>query len=212
MMGWFSAVIERRTLIGWAIVAIVGAIATATLLALAGPSFADHSQKDYNDVADELAQLRQATAKYQDVNVALNDGYVEPGRCVPNMGRHFVHREDVLKANDFRVGVGGDPLQPEALLYVREATGEYKLVAVEWIVLYDTVTRVPNPETSLPTLVLGDVNESFHGPMPGHEPWPTREDPLRMMPWHYDLHAWIWKPNPGGPFDDFNAKVSCQRQ
>ena len=31
----------------------------------------------------------------------------------------------------------------------------------------------------------------FDGPMEGHEPG---------MPVHYDLHAWVWKRNPGGTF------------
>ena len=55
MMGWFSAVIESRTLRGWAIFAIVGAIAAATLLALVRPSFASHGPTDrYKDAEAEL--------------------------------------------------------------------------------------------------------------------------------------------------------------
>src|SRR5215207_9965727 len=68
MMGWFSAVIESRTLRGWAIVAIVGAIATVTMLALAGPSFAWHEDIDSvanKEVNKKLNELRKATDKYR---------------------------------------------------------------------------------------------------------------------------------------------------
>ena len=40
----------------------------------------------------------------------------------------------------------------------------------------------------------------FDGPMPGHDP---------TMPVHYDLHAWIYTPNPDGMFTPFNPLVSC---
>lgn len=29
------------------------------------------------------------------------------------------------------------------------------------------------------------------------------------MPWHYDLHVWIWTPNPNGDFAPFNPRVMC---
>src|ERR671911_2028034 len=102
MMGWFNAVIESRTLRGWAIVAILGAIATAMLLALTGPSF---GASDDTAAAQPitLKQLRQATVKYHDVNNAVADGYVAPnGGCVEPplaggaMGYHYVNRDDVV--------------------------------------------------------------------------------------------------------------------
>src|ERR671912_1398217 len=101
MMGWFSAVIERRTLLGWAIVAIVGAIATVTMLALAVPSFAYHEKivdpKENKEVNKKLNELRKATDKYR--VLSLSEGklpativdpddptnvYVKPERCVYN--------------------------------------------------------------------------------------------------------------------------------
>jgi hypothetical protein len=223
MMGWFSAVIERRTLLGWAIVAIVGAIAVATLLALARPSVADHGATDYEDVPAELEQLREATDKYHSVTQALKDGYVAPERCVSRpsggMGYHYVHQADVLKADDYRVGVGGDPLKPEAMLYEAKKNGELTLVGVEWIVRdEDQVITLGEP---VPQLVLGQVEpflvEPFHnpdGPMFGHEHWAGSPylGPDGLAGWqpiHFDLHAWIWKHNPDGLFEDWNPDVSC---
>ena len=36
--------------------------------------------------------------------------------------------------------------------------------------------------------------------MPGHTP---------TMGWHWDLHAWVWQPNPSGMFAEWNPKVQC---
>ena len=41
---------------------------------------------------------------------------------------------------------------------------------------------------------------TFDGPMPGHNP---------SMPWHFDLHAWLWAENPAGTFAMFNPTLSC---
>lgn len=43
---------------------------------------------------------------------------------------------------------------------------------------------------------------TFDGPMAGHGPG---------MPWHYDLHVWIWAHNPSGTFAQFNPapNVTC---
>jgi hypothetical protein len=229
MMGWFSAVIERRTLLGWAIVAIVGAIATATLLALARPSVASHGPTDrYKDAEAEFDQLREATGKYHNVQKALQDGYVAPTRrdgslnCVYNqtlkagMGYHFVHRQDILEGSPFEVGVGGDPLKPEAMLYETKKDGELTLVAVEWIVRdKDQIITLGEPG---PQLVLGNnIHEPFHtpnGPMAGHEYWAGSpyvgpDGQTEWQPIHFDLHAWIWKDNSRGVFDDWNLDVSC---
>jgi hypothetical protein len=29
------------------------------------------------------------------------------------------------------------------------------------------------------------------------------------MPWHYDLHVWLWEDNPTGLFAMFNPAISC---
>jgi hypothetical protein len=235
MMGWFNAVIESRTLRGWALVAILGAIATAMLLALVRPSVASHGPTDrYKDAEAYFDQLREATGKYHNVTKALQDGYVAPTRREPphslncvfdrtnvpsfgGMGYHFVHRQDILEGSPFEVGVGGDPMKPEAMLYETKKDGELSLVAVEWIVRSVDQTDVDpltNPQDQ-PQLVLGtNLQEPFHGPMAGHEYW--KDSPYtgpngqtEWQPIHYDLHAWIWKDNSRGVFDDWNPDVSC---
>jgi hypothetical protein len=50
-----------------------------------------------------------------------------------------------------------------------------------------------NPAPSL-------FGQTFQGPMPGHNP---------QMPWHYDLHVWLFESNPSGLFAPFNPAFSC---
>jgi hypothetical protein len=40
----------------------------------------------------------------------------------------------------------------------------------------------------------------FDGPMLGHEPG---------QPIHYDLHAWLFEPNPEGVMSPWNPRVTC---
>ena len=32
------------------------------------------------------------------------------------------------------------------------------------------------------------------------------------LPPFYQLHVWLWRPNPSGIFNDWNPKVSCRGQ
>jgi hypothetical protein len=38
---------------------------------------------------------------------------------------------------------------------------------------------------------------------------PDTGETKEWMPYHYDLHAWIWKDNSRGLFDDWNPSVKC---
>lgn len=132
----------------------------------------------------ELAQVRRATAKYKDVNVAIADGYLPTDHCVDQpgsgMGYHYIHPE---LASDLVT----DPLRPELMIYAPHRNG-LKLVAVEWF----------QPDLGQPHPSIFGV--PFDGPMDGHEPG---------MPVHYDLHAWIWFNNPDGVFTAWNPNISC---
>jgi hypothetical protein len=81
-------------------------------------------------VGAELAQVRAATARYHDVDVALADGFLPPpdGHCVAGpdgaMGYHYV--------NFGRVGQL-DPTMPQVLLYAPRPDGGLRLVGVEYL-------------------------------------------------------------------------------
>ena len=145
-------------------------------------------------VLRELAQVRQATAKYHDVNVALADGFIRTPECVESpeggMGIHFIN---VARLMDPAENI----LEPEILLYV-ESPGGMKLIGVEYFYgIGAPDTPIPNPAPPAPVL----FGRPFDGPMDAHEPG---------QPPHYDLHVWIWEHNPSGMFAVWNPNVSCE--
>lgn len=148
-------------------------------LVSAGPGVTDP------DALTDLAEVRQATARYHDVDLALADGYVPFSPCVaePGLGTMGIHFVNFGLAGDLDVSA----TSPEILLYVPSDDG-FRLVGVEYFA-FDV--GQPAPE------LLG---RAMNGPMvhPG--------DPI---PSHFDLHAWVWQGNPAGTFADFAPNLSC---
>jgi hypothetical protein len=142
-------------------------------------------------------KVRAATAQYQDMNFALNngEGWVVGTPCVsgPNEGAMGVHL-----VNPNRVGDGVlDSSQPEALIYEPLGGGVFRLVGVEFIVLASSVG--PAPPATPPSLdghLLNFVDE------------PNRYG----LPPFYEMHVWAWEDNPKGNFVDWNTNVSCDKQ
>lgn len=133
----------------------------------------------------DLAQVRQATAQYHDVNVAMAAGYLPVAECIPGMGYHYV--------NFGQFGLM-DPLVPDALTYAANEAGQLRLVAAEWFkVDADQLLTTDDDRPSM-------FGAAFDGPMPGH---------AEGMPVHYDLHAYLWQGNPDGVLATFNWNVTC---
>lgn len=173
---------------------ILTGIAVLLLTALAGIAYAATGVTD-PAVLKDLAQVRRATAKYHDVNVALADGFIRTPACVEEpelggMGIHFIHPARLM---DPAISL----LEPEVLLYSETEDG-MKLLGVEYFYgIGAPDTPIPDPAPPSPIL----FGRAFDGPMDAHEPG---------QPPHYDLHVWLWQANPSGIFAPFNPKVSCQ--
>lgn len=77
----------------------------------------------------ELADARKGTAKYHDVERALEDGYVATDHLVVSprgvMGYHYVN--PLLVDNEVNAAT------PEVLLYVPKKNGDLQLVGVEYL-------------------------------------------------------------------------------
>ena len=139
-------------------------------------------------VGADLAQVRAATARFHRVEVAEAAGYVNVnvGECVEHpelgaMGYHFV--------NFGLVDLELDAVQPEILVYAPGPNGQLRLGAVEYavpIAPWDAIHGEDNPP-----MVLG---QHLHA------------NPYLGL---YVLHAWIWRNNPAGLFEDWNPSVSC---
>jgi hypothetical protein len=162
-------------------------------------------------VGPELAAVRRATAEFHDISTAYAAGYTtqfEP--CVenPGVGVMGVHARNESLMGDQLL----DPLRPELLLYAPKPNGAYRLVGVEYfqvVLLRNPATNEvapwvsPDPwpsnyEVVTPTPQL--FGRTFDGPMPGHIP---------TMPWHWDLHVWVWAQNPSGMFAEWNPSLQC---
>ena len=140
-----------------------------------------------------LDDVRNATAKYHDVNKAVADGYGPFYICtdkegVGAMGQHYV--------NGALVGDPGiDPLKPEALVYEPRPDGSLKLVAAEYVTFQDAWHTAfgPGTPTVLGTKMLAVGAGNRYG-----------------LPPFFERHVWLWSPNPLGIFDDWNSRVSCR--
>ena len=167
-------------------IALTG-LATAAASLLVGTAVAGDGARPAAREDDGLSAIRNATARFQDVDVARDYGYIEASGCeehpqLGGMGIHFLHPG---LASDGKVV----PSQPEILLYAPTEDG-YTLVGVEYFVAEQAAAgRRPS--------VLG---RSFDGPMPGHG---------GDMPSHYDLHVWAWMHNPAGASAAWNPDLSC---
>ncbi|HXH07226.1 MAG TPA: hypothetical protein VNI83_11615 [Vicinamibacterales bacterium] len=163
-------------------------------------------------LAQDLAAVRAATAAFHDVDQAVAAGYLapNPAQCVASpAGAMGVHSVNPALIQELPVIAE----RPEVLLYEPRPEGGFRLVGVEYfqvVLLRNRATGAVAPwfsqepwDPALYTIVNPApqlFGQTFQGPMAGHEPG---------MPWHYDLHAWIWAPNPSGTFAEWNPRVRC---
>lgn len=161
--------------------------AAITLLAmLVAPAAAVPSTSGPSQAS--LADLRAATAPFHSVAAAEAAGYAPFYHCtadpgVGGMGQHFV--------NGALLGTL-DPLRPQALVY-RPGPNGYELVAAEFVVFqagWDATHGSP-PELFGQSFGLITAPNEFG------------------LPAFYQLHVWIWEPNPSGMFNPWNPRVTC---
>jgi hypothetical protein len=163
------------------------------------------------EVLADLAQVRQATAGFHDLDAASAAGYTvwSPDPFAPNatcpssaQGNMGYHRVNVsLRGGAANPAAGDatiDPLRPEMLLYEKRHDGELHLVGVEYLVFKAAWERVNGVGAAPP--------EVFGQPFPASShTFPGNPDPIA----HYELHVWIWTTNPLGMFSPWNPTVSC---
>jgi hypothetical protein len=164
----------------------------------------------------DLDALRTQMEKYQDVEVALAEGYFTPdNHCVyaegeglpPElgaMGIHYIHPELLqITGTDPRVdGVGThtDWARPAILIYEPQADGSLALVAVE-----NLVFEAAWKETGKEAPVLNGRRWDQMADDPN-----TPGDEAHGFTPHMDQHVWLFRENPAGILMPFNADVTCE--
>ena len=166
-----------------------------------------------------LDEVRAATARFQNADVALAEGYVrDPGdmcdtaammgrpAALGGMGIHFF-RPDLLGVTappNPRVDGNGthtDFRKPSILIYEPREDGSLELVAVENLVFKKAWHAAGNK--GLPTFHGVEYDYMFDDPK-------TSIDEAHMFEPHYDRHVWLYRPNTNGMFAQFNPTVTCQ--
>jgi hypothetical protein len=140
--------------------------------------------------------VRKATAKFRKLEVAQAAGYgllkdAAGIACIDNpgvggMGVHYV-QGDLVGDDKVRA------TQPEALVYEPLPNGRMRLVALEYVVFQSAWDATH----SRPPRLFGERFEL------------VPEGNRYGLPAFYELHAWVWKHNPRGFFDDWNPRVTC---
>jgi hypothetical protein len=171
------------------------------------------------DTEPTLDEVRAATARFQDVEVALAEGYIrDPGNICETalhmgrpvsdgvMGIHFL-RPDLLgitSGPDERVngtGTHTDFREPSVLIYEPQPDGSLELVAVENLVFIAAWEAAGHRER--PTFQGHPYDRMVDDPA-------TPVDEAHHFEPHYDLHAWLYRENPRGMFAQFNPAATCE--
>ena len=166
-----------------------------------------------------LAAVRKATERFQDVKIALAEGFIRDpfnlcdtaemmGRpaALGAMGIHYF-RPDLLGVTappNPRVngtGTHTDFLKPAILIYEPQQDGSLTLVAVENLVFAASWAAAGHKE---PPSFLGVPYDTMK------DNPATPIDEAHMFEPHFDRHVWIYRENPNGMFAVFNPNVSCQ--
>jgi hypothetical protein len=156
------------------------------------PARATQQKTDADTKGSALIKVvREATDRFQDVEVAKSEGYALQFGCVSGsesgaMGMHFV--------NGALVGDGEvDPTRPEIVIYEPMPNGKLKLIGADFLVLADAW----NAKHAAPPEMMGQLFHLF-------------EAPNRFgLPAFYTLHVWAWKDSPTGAFVNWHQNVSC---
>jgi hypothetical protein len=180
-----------RHIVGRSAAGILTAAAVAAAQAGAVQAQSAHTHKGQTSGALVQA-VREATARFKDVNVAQAEGYALQFGCVSGpdsgaMGLHYVNGPLVMDGEL-------DPTRPEIVIYEPLPNGTVRLVGADFLVLADMwdATHTSPPELD---------GQWFH----------YFEAPNRFgLPAFYTLHVWAWKENPTGMFVNWHSDISCE--
>jgi hypothetical protein len=140
-----------------------------------------------------LKKVRDATARFQSVEVAQADGYALMFGCVSGdssgaMGLHYVNMDLVTKG-EVRLD------RPQIVIYEPSPDGGVHLTGADYLILAEGWDKAHPGD---PPQLMGQLFHLF-------------DAPNRFgLPAFYTLHVWAWKDNPNGAFVNWHPNVSCE--
>jgi len=171
-------------------VRLVAGLAALVVGFAAVPAVATADGARPGETAPTLTDVARANVRYHSIAKAERDGYsgdVVP-MCMdhPTTGGMGVHWINVDLLTDGLI----TPTRPEALVYELGPRGKKTLVAVEWVM---------PPNDMYPPAPDGGSGPTLYG---------------QEFSWHptlqvWKLHAWLYRANPTGVFQDYNPDVSA---
>ncbi|HTD74197.1 MAG TPA: hypothetical protein VK652_11775 [Steroidobacteraceae bacterium] len=161
-----------------------------------------HSQAQQNAelTADQRSQartllkkVRDATERFQNVQVAEADGYQLLFGCVSGdsvgaMGLHYVNM-DLVSKGEVKLN------HPQIVIYEPTSDGRVRLTGADYLILAEGWDKNHPGD---PPQLMGQLFHLF-------------DAPNRFgLPAFYTLHVWAWKDNPNGAFVNWHPNVSCE--
>ncbi|WP_396611830.1 hypothetical protein ACH9L7_00660 [Haloferax sp. S1W] len=161
--------------------------------AVTAGAFATPAAAHRGGLKGELAKVRSATAKYNNLDNALADGYVQVTPFVPGQGYHYAKMSLIGTL---------DPLKPQALTYGQAGDGKPVYGSIEYL-----VPKAGQYANSPPDVFAHDDPDESSG---NHEHWDIVDlnegvpgaDPFLV----WALHVWVHTHNPDGVFHHSNPR------
>jgi hypothetical protein len=157
------------------------------------PQTADFTADQKSQAKTLLKKVRDATARFQNVEVAQGDGYALMFGCVSGdssgaMGLHYVNMDLVTKG-EVRLD------HPQIVIYEPTPDGGVRLTGADYLILAEGWDKAHPGD---PPQLMGQLFHLF-------------DAPNRFgLPAFYTLHVWAWKDNPNGAFVNWHPHVSCE--
>ncbi len=179
------------------------AVGMTAALAAGGTTRGSHSGAKATPLAQSLAAMRLATAKYAtNLNRAKADGYRIITPMIPDMGIHYLNPKIA----------GFDVTKPAILVYQKRGN-QYLLGALEWV--FTSKPKTP----PLPGARYGAFGAACHYADGTFTPAASQDDCAKTSPqsgaafgfWHPNLvtlHVWLWYQNPSGIYAGTNPLVT----
>jgi hypothetical protein len=147
------------------------------------------SSEQLAEAAAFTATVRTATAKYQDIRVAMADGYFQLTQDLPGIAAHFLNGK--YNAD----GVLMDPARPEILLYTMRLDGAWRLVGA----MFSSEKATPEPPSFFGPLDVWHKHENLCFTPNAVSVKPSAAECagifVKDTPWN--LHVWTVADAPG---------------